>query len=489
MKMKKIVFAASLTALSLHASAQTPSLLIPEGTSGIGNNSPGTNIKFNTSIEAAANLDWSVYNDSRNRFKVNYNSFGNVEIGEVFRIKHNFGTLENYIDIGSQSSDFMHIYSNASFIFNQPIFTTSGVFSGYSNGDLSFKTASATRLTISGTTGNIGIGTTAPISNLQIGEATTNGLVNLGGYANIGSLRSSGDLFIGNRVYAKYNSATENSVIRATQNATLGFSTAHFTELGDIKFYAHTGVVTTDTKVNIADYNVFNIMGNGNVYAKGKVGIGTENPMTSLELNNGTLMLSGESSLGQIAAYGARFVINTGTSYEHKFLEFKNSNGIQMSVESDGSIGAKRLQITHSSNTTYAATLINGGGSGSGLLIKCGAGSNGGNYYLMRAQEYDGDDVFAVNGKTGITYARAIEVTMNNFPDYVFANDYNLKSLQEVEEYIKVNKHLPNVPSANEIETNGANLGELVKIQMEKIEELTLYIIQQQKEIDALKAK
>nr|WP_322625417.1 hypothetical protein [uncultured Flavobacterium sp.] len=86
--------------------------------------------------------------------------------------------------------------------------------------------------------------------------------------------------------------------------------------------------------------------------------------------------------------------------------------------------------------------------------------------------------------------------------DYVFAKDYKLPTLAEVENYIAKNGHLPNVPSAETVKNDGIGLGEMAKIQQEKIEELTLYAIaqdkkveaqqkqldQQQKEIDALKA-
>jgi hypothetical protein len=71
--------------------------------------------------------------------------------------------------------------------------------------------------------------------------------------------------------------------------------------------------------------------------------------------------------------------------------------------------------------------------------------------------------------------------------DYVFANDYKLKPLLEVEAYVKENKHLPNIPSASELVNDGLNLGEMQAKQMEKIEELTLYMIEMKKEIDTLK--
>ena len=89
----------------------------------------------------------------------------------------------------------------------------------------------------------------------------------------------------------------------------------------------------------------------------------------------------------------------------------------------------------------------------------------------------------AVNGDI-----RAKRITVETgWSDFVFAKDYKLMSLKEVEEFINQNHHLPEIPPASEVETNGADLGEMVKLQMAKIEQLTLYIIQQQKEIDAIK--
>ncbi|MFE7088391.1 hypothetical protein ACFU8T_13365 [Sphingobacterium spiritivorum] len=83
--------------------------------------------------------------------------------------------------------------------------------------------------------------------------------------------------------------------------------------------------------------------------------------------------------------------------------------------------------------------------------------------------------------------AREIKVETNNWPDYVFEEDYKLKSLTEVEIFIKANKHLPDVPSAKEIEEEGLSVGEMNKLMMKKIEELTLHLIEKDKEIRDLK--
>jgi len=77
----------------------------------------------------------------------------------------------------------------------------------------------------------------------------------------------------------------------------------------------------------------------------------------------------------------------------------------------------------------------------------------------------------------------------NNWPDYVFAADYKLRSLKDTEAFIKQNQHLPEVPAAKVVEKEGYDVGEMTKILLKKIEELTLHTIAQQKEIEALKAQ
>lgn len=83
-----------------------------------------------------------------------------------------------------------------------------------------------------------------------------------------------------------------------------------------------------------------------------------------------------------------------------------------------------------------------------------------------------------------------VRVALNStWADYVFAKDYKLRPLSEVEAFIAQNNHLPNVPSAAQVKEDGINVAEMTKIQQEKIEELTLYIIAQNKRIEALEAK
>lgn len=95
--------------------------------------------------------------------------------------------------------------------------------------------------------------------------------------------------------------------------------------------------------------------------------------------------------------------------------------------------------------------------------------------------------VLAVNGKAIV---EEIKVQLNeNWPDYVFDEQYHLKDLTHLENYIKTNKHLPNIPKAEDVEKDGYELSEMDSKLLEKIEELTLYIIEQNKKIIELEKR
>ncbi|MDD4991756.1 MAG: hypothetical protein PHR83_05925 [Paludibacter sp.] len=78
-------------------------------------------------------------------------------------------------------------------------------------------------------------------------------------------------------------------------------------------------------------------------------------------------------------------------------------------------------------------------------------------------------------------------VSVDNFPDFVFDPEYKLPSLGQVSSFIQTNKHLPNIPSASDVKENGINMIEMQNKLLQKVEELTLYVIEQQKQIDELK--
>jgi hypothetical protein len=91
----------------------------------------------------------------------------------------------------------------------------------------------------------------------------------------------------------------------------------------------------------------------------------------------------------------------------------------------------------------------------------------------------------AVNGK--IVAEKILVTTFPNWPDYVFEKNFKLPTLKSVEQFIEKNGHLPNMPSAAEAQKNGVELGEMNTKLLQKVEELTLYLISQQKQIEEMK--
>ncbi|WP_212003286.1 hypothetical protein [Chitinophaga sp. HK235] len=91
-----------------------------------------------------------------------------------------------------------------------------------------------------------------------------------------------------------------------------------------------------------------------------------------------------------------------------------------------------------------------------------------------------------VDGSLG---ARRIKVAQGNWADFVFHDDYKLPSLQDVETFIKNNKHLPDIPSEKEVTEKGLDVGEMNKLLLQKIEEMTLHMIKMEKRIQELESK
>jgi hypothetical protein len=119
--------------------------------------------------------------------------------------------------------------------------------------------------------------------------------------------------------------------------------------------------------------------------------------------------------------------------------------------------------------------------------------SDGRNFFKVTETELlfsdANQDLFKVN-TNGYLFTRKVVVTLaTSFPDYVFANTYKLTPILELEAFIKQHQHLPNIPSAAEVQSNNnqVDVGDLQVKLLEKVEELTLYVIQLQKEIDLLK--
>ena len=106
---------------------------------------------------------------------------------------------------------------------------------------------------------------------------------------------------------------------------------------------------------------------------------------------------------------------------------------------------------------------------------------------MVQPQVYSGEVAIGTNtvpsgyqlAVDGDIRTREIRVDQDNWPDYVFDEDYDLPTLEEIKSFIEANGHLPNIPSAEEVTKNGADLGKMDRLLLEKIEQLTLFAIQQ----------
>ena len=132
--------------------------------------------------------------------------------------------------------------------------------------------------------------------------------------------------------------------------------------------------------------------------------------------------------------------------------------------------------------TVYTGTLPDGGGT-----VRAVADRGRFNIENLFVVGHDGNVGIGTPSSTsklsvnGQIRAKEIKVEALNWPDYVFAKGYQLSSLQETEKHIKEKGHLPGIPSAAEVETNGVDLGDMNKKLLKKIEELTLHLIEMKK--------
>lgn len=164
-------------------------------------------------------------------------------------------------------------------------------------------------------------------------------------------------------------------------------------------------------------------------------------------------------------------------------------------------VGSNKLYVA---NSPDANPLIKGDFADKNLRINVGANNGTANNATttgyMAIGNFDAETPMAIPSgyrlvvESGILTEK-IKVALKSstvgadWADYVFEPDYKLMSLEEVENFTKENKHLPNVPSADEMVASGLDVAQTSKMFMEKIEELTLYMIELNKEVKALKAE
>jgi len=157
-----------------------------------------------------------------------------------------------------------------------------------------------------------------------------------------------------------------------------------------------------------------------------------------------------------------KFAVST-TSTRHRAYLYYDTN-----VSDRQYFYGPRLEEVNGNEPTISSLLDNPVGTGDFFF----AGKVG--IKTEAPGEYD----LAVNGKIR---SHEIKVETANWPDYVFEKDYKLPTLAETEKFIQSNGHLPDVPKASELETNGVSLGEMNKLLIKKVEEITLHLIEKDK--------
>jgi hypothetical protein len=258
-------------------------------------------------------------------------------------------------------------------------------------------------------------------------------------------------------------------------------------------FYISSDRVTKDITFKQQEQNAkFFIEGpNGGlvIASDGNIGLGTNAPQEKLHINEGNLLFSKDSastSQGEVL-----FKVKTASYFSTWGIEQIYSNGaggglnfwnLSGALVGNGENSSEKSTILFLSNVLTGRVGIGTTNPSARLDV---AGS-------FKARRATIDSTLTANDLkvTGLLCAKEVRVQLSGapcWPDNVFSQEYNLLPLSEVEGFINANQHLPNIPSAAEVEENGVELGEMNAKLLQKIEELTLYIINLQKQIDELK--
>jgi len=223
----------------------------------------------------------------------------------------------------------------------------------------------------------------------------------------------------------------------------------------------------------------------------GFIGIGTNEPNANLHLSGGNedvelILEADKDNVNEMDNPFITFSQDEGTV--KGFIGLIGNNNTAPHVEKYPRFVNESGSLVQ--KTDYPGTLSNylliGTNNNEGVQL----GANGNVRLTVNGNGNVGIGTISPNEKlsvNGTIRSKEVRIEVAPWPDYVFEDSYELKDLSQVENYILQNGHLPNIPSAEEVSENGIALGEMNAKLLEKIEELTLYVIDLKKENQALK--
>lgn len=326
------------------------------------------------------------------------------------------------------------------------------------------------------TSSRIGINTTLPLTGFHINMGTlrlTDPASTTRAFQVTPSYPGNGDIPAGTLVMGSSTIANEGLSFISSGSGTTGVKLgAYANSLNGWQSVWETANVSSGSP------NLLLLKNSGNI----GIGTGATAPTSHLQMVNPALGTTTGAKVQWVNFSG-----NAGTGNNDQLKIFHNryvagNNWFSSEIKIQRTVDASDMNyISFRVNPTGGESINFGSGNTDFMSI-----SNVGQVAIgaLKMTGTHSDAKLTVDGKI---VSKEVIVTITNWADYVFAKDYKLNNLQDVENYINNNKHLPNIPSAKDIETNGISLAEMSKLQMEKIEELTIYVIQLKKEIDGLK--
>lgn len=362
--------------------------------------------------------------------------------------------------------------------------------------------ADMTRMTIT-STGNVGVGTTTPIGKIQVDLSNTD-------YTNTAGA--------GSHILMNNPSVTGQTVLSSIINGNI-VAKWRTDYLGNCYWAA--GTTGVHDFYTGGDYPTgtsrLRISNNGNI------GIGTTTPQFKLDVNGLGRVISTQyidqystditaPSLSYRKARGSvaspTTVLNGDYLGGYMAFGYNGTSYLRaayFTAVTNGTIGAGAMTTdlvfatnNASTDATEKMRILSNGNVGIGTNTPQAKLDVNGNIYCnskvfvgtpdANTTGYIANYALAVNGTAIFTKAK-VALYGSAWPDFVFDKSYSLLPLAEVEKYLTINNHLPDVPSATEVDKDGLDLGGNQAVLLKKIEELTLYVIEQNKRIEKLEKK